>query len=384
MKRLHVIGALCMLLLAACGIEEDSWAGVSPAEEDRIFVSYNHSIIKLNALGEELWTYPDRDERDGDFFANVVYDDENAYVGDYLGNVHRIDLDNGEGEVIHKVSGTRLFGLINFGGSTDRVIGAIAIGERLLYIPDEEGVFAIDLETQERDDDWMLETDRAVWSQPLYVPASEDAAARLFVTALDHVLYAVDAETAEELWSRDLEGAVPGQPVLATINEREVLFVGTFGSEMLAVDAQTGEVIDRYESDGWIWESPNWVDDTLYFGDLNGFLYSLTFEEDEFQRQWETRLTEDGKLRATPLVTDNLVVIGSDDGFVYAVDRASGDNEWSEEVEHEVVSPLVLVENEEGGSLIVTATDETDTLVIALELDGGRQYTDNDWPYEFD
>jgi outer membrane protein assembly factor BamB len=371
-----------VIVLVGCTSQRKNWAGVAVSDDNEIFVAHDRFVAKLDAEGERAWVYPPRNERNVDFHANPTITEEVIYVGDYSGGVHAIDRETGEGLWAYKQSGTRLLGFLNFGGSSDRVIGSITVGDGILYVPDEVGIFILDQATGERlDDQWTFETDRAVWSQPLLIPATGEQPTRLIVTALDHYLYSLDPQSGETLWKTDLEGAAPAMPAYDA--ENELLFVGTFAGDLLAVNAITGEIIERYETDGWVWDTPALVGDILYFGDLEGVLYALQFQDNRFNELWRNRIAEnEGQFRATPLVTEDLLIIGSDNKFMYAVNRDSGSVEWEQDVRYEVISALIAVQGAED-NLVVTATNESDELLVALRLDNGNerwvyQHKDND------
>lgn len=375
------------LLLVACS-QENSWPGVSKTDDNEVFVSYERFIAKLDANGKRVWVFPEKDERETMFYAPPVVDDGTVYVGDYNGNVYAVDRETGKEIWAYKVGGTKLFGIANFGGSTDRVIAPIAIAENILFVPDELGVFALNKETGKLLN-WKLDSDRAVWSRPIYVPATEDKPAMLFVASLDHSLYALDvseidledtvgkledAEEAEVLWKADLEGAAAGQPTYDV--ERGILFVGTFGSKMLAVSAEDGDILGEYETEGWVWEGPTLYDGVLYFGDIKGYLHVVTFNDGNFERIWSRQVAK-GKLRARPLVTDDLVIVASDDNTIYAVRRDTGEREWERDVESKALADLFQIQGEDGW-MLVTATANKDELVIALRLDNGNER----WSYK--
>lgn len=362
------------LIVTACGVAQQSWSGVTQAD-NAIYVSNGRFIAKLDANGERLWTYPDEDDRNADFFADVTVADEAVYVGDYKGMVHAIEAATGERLWLYEGTkkATRLLGLVNFGGSTDRVLAPITVVEDVLYVPHETGVFLLDRATGEPIEEGELETDRSVWAQPLYVPAAEDQPARVYVTALNHRLYAVDPTTYENLWNVDLGGAAPGG---ATYDpENQVLYVGTLGNEMLAVDALTGNIITRYETNDWVWGNPVLADGTLYFGDLDAYLYALTYSDGRFEERWVEEL-DGSKIRATPLVADDLLVVSTEAGSVYGIQRDSGAEEWREELERPILSTLIQVEaTTEGESeqVVVVSTDNTEELLVALRLDNGNR-----------
>lgn len=376
-----------LLLLAACGTDQQSWSGLTKTESGEIFVSYEQFIAKLDENGQRQWAYPDQDDRDKRFFAGATVADDVVYVGDYTGGVHAIDRETGE-RIWNYSEGepTRLFGFISFGGSTDRVIAPVTLGNGHIFVPNERGIFMLDRETGERlnlegeadSDAVVLETDRAVWSQPLYLPASDDQPERLIVSSLDHHLYNLNLEDGSLLWKRDIDGAAASLPAL--VDEEGVLFVGTFNSEVVAVDLQSGEILDRYEAEGWVWDSPAVADGMLYFSDLEGYVYAVEFTGGSFSEDWKKRITED-KIRPRPLVLDELLVVVSEEGEVFGLERDTGNEEWNESIDGKLLSPLVVLERtqeDERETLIITATDNADRMVVALRADNGNPR----WEYE--
>lgn len=81
----------------------------------------------------------------------------------------------------------------------------------------------------------------------------------------------------------------------------------------------------RYETDGPIWSSPAVVDDTVYIGSGDGGVYALAADSGE--RRW--RFGTDNRVESTPAVADGTVYVGSYDMGVYAIDADSGEKRWS-------------------------------------------------------
>jgi outer membrane protein assembly factor BamB len=367
------------LLITACGGGHVNWAGVTASEGNEIYVSFGRFIARLDAEGKQVWSYPDEESRKVEFYAPVTLVDDKVYVGDYRGGVHAINRETGEEIWVYEQSGTEVLGLANFGGTPDRITGSIEPGvyqgKDVLFVPDEDGVFMIDPATGERQDGLLVETDRAVWAKPVFVTGESEQPDRLFVSSLDHFLYAINLETGKQLWKTELDGAIPGSPVFDSASN--TLLVGSFGSEVVAINADNGAIISTYSTEGWVWETPAWVDGVLYFSDLMGYLYAVQYQDAQFREIWKKQLSAEGKLRATPLVTDEFVVIGSSDGKVFAVQRETGEQEWEENLELEMVSALnTVVSGEE--ILVVTATNESDKLLVGLQLDSGNET----WSYK--
>jgi outer membrane protein assembly factor BamB len=220
---------------------------------------------------------------------------------------------------------------------------------------------------------------------PAYIPANpeeENSRATLYVVSLDHYLYALDPETGDLLWKKHLGGAAPGG--LVYDEKRNWAYIGTFVSELLALDLTTHEIVARYKTEDWIWGAPalEMEENMLYVGDLGGNLYAVRITDNGFEPVWNRSVAEDA-IRATPLLTDGLVVVGSQDKYVYALNKEDGTAVWSEKTRGEVLTELVLVpaSDENTPDLVVVGTTEMDRLLMAYDVASGDEawhYSDDD------
>lgn len=84
------------------------------------------------------------------------------------------------------------------------------------------------------------------------------------------------------------------------------------------------EVLWTFETDGAVRSSPAVVRGTVYIGSNDGYLYALDAETGEEQWAHET----DGPVISSPAVLRNMVYVGSDDTHVYALSAATGEQQW--------------------------------------------------------
>ena len=367
---------LALLVLTACsGGSQESWAGVSlDPNTNAIYLSHGKSVVAIDPTsGVVRWEYKPQDA--ASFFAVPVTDDGTVYVGDYKGRLHAISADDGQPRWVYEPEKEILIGPLS-PTADDRVIGGVAVDSGLVYFGlGSRNVVAVSRETAQKV--WTFETDHGVWAKPLYVPAdSEDEGSRatLYVVSLDHHLYALDPATGAKLWSKDLGAAVPGDMVYDGTRHR--VYVGTFASELLAVDLTSQEIVARYEADGWLWGRPAFQDDTLYFGDLSGNLYAVRATEEGFTQVWKQAVA-DGPIRATPILTDGLVIIGSKDKHIYAVQKADGSSAWNANTKGEALTELAFVagvpEAEDNPDRVVAGTNTGDQRIVAYRVDSGAE-----------
>ncbi|MBI5961431.1 MAG: PQQ-binding-like beta-propeller repeat protein [Chloroflexi bacterium] len=373
---------LLVLVLAACsGGGADSWAGVSiDSDTGSIYVSYDKHVVAINPTsGATQWEYKNDDAK---FFAVPVVHEGILYIGDYKGRLHSLNAETGEKLWVYAPEKDTLIGPFSLDAG-DRVISGVAVDSNLVYFGlGSRNLMAVSRETGE--EVWTFKTNHGVWATPLYVKANPDvnSVATVYVASLDHYLYAVNAQTGKELWHKDMGGAIPGQPAYDPV--RNWLYVGTFVSEVIAVDLDTHQIVDRYEAENWVWGGPVYEDDVLYFGDLKGNLYALSVTDDGFKQKWKKPVA-DGAIRSTPLLTEDLIVVGSKDKHVYALKKADGASQWSKKTKGEALTELVFVsagsEDTDSPAVVVAGTGDRERLLVAFVLATGEEqwhYNDKD------
>lgn len=104
-----------------------------------------------------------------------------------------------------------------------------------------------------------------LWAQPV------TDGKYIFVTSLDHSVFAIDLGTYKIVWHEDLGGAVPGGMVLGSDG---MLYVGSFAKQLEKFDPATGKHEFVLDTMGWIWGTPIADGDNIYFSDVDGYFYS--------------------------------------------------------------------------------------------------------------
>lgn len=371
------------LFLAACGgVAGDSWAGVARDPNGQaVYVAYNQRVVALDpSSGAIRWEYKYNNAK---FFAVPAIDNGSLYIGDYDGRLHSINLADGSRKWVYEPDTDNLIGPLSLTAS-DRVISGVAFNDdKVFFGLGSRNVVAVSRATAE--EVWTFKTGHGVWATPLYVHALEgDSASHdtLYAVSLDHYLYAIDPDTGDHLWKMNLGGAAPGNMVYDEQLNR--IYIGTFASELLAIDLDQRAIVDRYETEGWLWGSPALEvqedgGEILYFGDLTGYLYAVEVGQDGFRQRWKMKVAQDA-IRATPLVTNGLVIVGSKDKTVYAVSKDDGASVWNSKVRGEALTELVLLPGSDGegdGNIVVLGTSDNDELILAYNVETGEV----DWRY---
>jgi len=347
MKKSHILLLTVFLgltlLLSACvpGPRVTGFPGIS-IKDEMAFVSYGNFVYGMNvSSGKVAWHYPDEASTQVVFYAQPLIVGDYLYVGDLANNFHKLDLKTGQQEW-------------TFTEAKGYFIGQAAEDDGVIYAPSNDGkLYALDVDGKLL---WTFETDRFIWAQP------QISGQAVFVGSMDHFVYAL-TKNGGQIWAVEMAGAVVGSPLLS--EDETTLYVGSLGSEMVALDTSDGSLIWSYPSDASVWGSPTLVGDTLYFGDTGGNLYAL--DSTDGQMIWQTEFTG--------AVVGGLTAI--EDGFVLATEQGvvrafnyDGSVKWEATLAGEIFQ--VPVANED---FLIVGTINGENLLYAFNLAGVQRWS---------
>jgi len=274
-------------------------------------------------------------------FGQPLVLDDVVIVGSYDGKLHAFGRTSGKPEWVY--------------ATEQAIVGGAAEADGILYFGSSDGkVYAIDAATQK--DVWAqpFVTGNRVWSVPRL------DADRVYVTSMDHFVYAIDRKTGTQVWKHDLGASAPGSLTLA--NGR--LYVGSIERHLICLNAEDGTEIWRSpQYGGWVWGEALVVDDGVYFGSLDGMMHALSVADG-------TPLWPDvqlqGAVRAGPALAGDQLIVGTEAGYVYTMSIANGDKalvfgDRDNEKMGAVLSTPVVADSE-----IFVST--TQAKVVALDL----------------
>lgn len=374
---LLLLASLALLLVSACGpVHADPrWASISLIGETQVAIAFGDRVTVIDALtsqpveltnaegtiltGEDgapvIWEYRLTDQQTRFYSAPEPLGDDRLLLSSYDRRLVEVDRERPD---------------IAVGGAvtvdeTQHIIASPLVDDDMIYVGlSDHDLIALSRENKS-EELWRFETEHGVWDAPIVV---DDI---LYFTSMDHNLYALDKTTGELIWQTDLEGAMPSQPLY--VDGR--LYAGSFARKVFAVDAETGEIIASAPTGDWVWSTPVVFGDQLYVADMGGSVYA--FNAADLSEVWSQQVAE-RSIAHTPLVTDEYVIVGSRDQNVYWLDRERGGVVDTREVGGEVLSDILLIEQEgEDASLVLVNTTANQELLVAFTLDTGRRL----WAY---
>jgi len=175
-----------------------------------------------------------------------------------------------------------------------------AIDDKSVYFGTVEGAFyAVDLEGTLL---WEKNTG-PVLSSPAYFENI------LYFGTLENKVLALQAETGEIVWEFETEGKVISSPAVAY----NKIFIGSEDKKIYAIDAITGDKICEYATNGEIISSPAIASGILYIGNSSGYIYTLDVNSLNV-----TKKEIGGKISSSPAVADGMLFIASEENGLFA------------------------------------------------------------------
>lgn len=222
--------------------------------------------------------------------------------------------------------------------------GSPAVAAGIVYIGSLDGfLYALDAATGKLI--WKVKTE----AHPLSPPAFAEGT--LFVGSTDGSLYALHARTGQRRLRFRTPERLQDTPVAAN-----GLVYFPSGGQLYAVQANAREFPGQYQlnliwAQFWMWQLPvpkppgqpggQWrfsfrhrprmifsapavSPETLYVGDLNGYLYA----RDALKGSARWQFQAEGGIETSPLILGSRVYFGTAEGMLYALDRAQGALGW--------------------------------------------------------
>jgi outer membrane protein assembly factor BamB len=367
---------LLTLILSACGGTPvaQNWPGLTLADGTLYAISGSpQQVVLLDAEeGTVKGTFHPNPEAKGTiWWSPVTVGDDLAFVG-----YTESDTEVAALYALDPETGQEQWNV----GIQSLILPAPFYADGVVYFGASDGcVYAVDVETRRlkpgwppRDDkgDVVCQTTDAVWATPLV------ADGRVYVAAMDHHLYSLDAETGKEIWTSQVRGAMAAPPTL--VLEEGLLYVGTFDGQLYAIKAESGELVEdfHFEANNWIWSKVLALGNQLFATSLDGNLYALDPANGaEIWSYCDTTVDSNGRcndmvLRASPVEAGGSIIIASESGKVIAVE--DGVRKWPRPnitLENDILTTPVV---SEGVIYVITMNGE----VRALTAETGAEV----WP----
>ncbi len=348
-KYLVLTGLLLTLavVLSGCatGLTAAGWPGMT-TDTTNVYVAGGPYVYAVNLqTGAQVWRFPDKASTNPFEAKPVLTSDGQLIVGGYDKKLYSLNPQTG------LQTGQSSW---PFTGAHDRWIGAVLVVNKMIYAPNADyNLYAFNLQGQLQ---WTFPADQSIWGAPV------SDGTNVYFGTLGRKVYAVNAQTGKQAWVQNVDGAVLGSPVLGADN---TLYVGSYGGTVYALNVVTGSTRSLAKASSWIWSGLALDGNTLYFGDSNGSLYAHPLSGTA--QSWNKPLN--GAIIGTPLVTTDNIIVGTEAGNLYFIDR-TGTNLRPISISGKVYSSPVAA-----GSLILVAPTAGDAVVVALDQTGAVKWS---------
>ena len=285
-----------------------------------------------------LWKY---EVENGAFESTAVIEDGVAYIGDLDGLLLALDLNTGKVIWRHQSKSD-----IGFAASP-------GVKDGRVYVGDMDGLFCC-VDAKRGELLWEFATDAEINSSPNFYKD------QVLFGSQDATLYALNVETGHLVWKYQIEDQIRCTPSI--IGDRA--FVAGCDAKLHIIDLVAQKSAGFVAIDGPTGVTPAVSDDFAFFGTESGTLYSIDWKN----KSVEWTFVPEGRsasMRSSAAVTKDLVIVGSRTKRVIAVDKQTGKQRWEFVTKRGIdSSPLVADDR------IVVGSDEG--RVYALNLAGEK------------
>lgn len=346
-----LLGAVLLSACAGGPIHGTTWPGL--ATDGSLAYLADGPFVYAISLGDgrEIWRFPAERDNQLVFYAPPTVTPDGLVIVGSAGTDHSLIAIN-PNDINPDTNSP--FEVWRFTGASDHWVAApLVVNDTLFAVNSDGNLYIIDLQSQQSAKQaTVIELGGRLWAQP-----TTDGE-RVYVTSLDHSVFAVDAETYEVVWQENLNGAVPGSAVLG---QNDMLYAGSLASQLERFDPASGNHQPVLDAENWVWSTPSLDGDTLYFADVDGNVYS--FDTSTGKLNWNP-VKPDGPITASPLVREDHILIATESGSIYALSR-DGRVLWQEEIGGKIYATPVAA-----GDLTLIAPLDTEFYLVGLDLNG--------------
>lgn len=348
---LFVLLALLAGLLSACGgATSTAWPGVT-IEGETAYLADGSYVYQVNlSTGAEVTRvvgndtkplrFPESSNNQVSFFAPPVLTPDGQLIVGSAGHSHHLYSINPQTFALNWV----------FEDARDVYLGSVLVFEDRIYAPNGDGnLYVLDLNGN------LLATFDAPRHGLWAAPVSDGQT--IYLTSLDHYVYALDPASLAVRWQTKLDGAINAS---ATLSADGHLYVGTLNKTLYALDAATGSVIWSRPLAGWLYSSPSLDGDTLYIGAVigaqEGKVYAINAENGAQRWEYPAGSAVAGQI----LVMEDSIAFTTENGTI-GVLKKDGSLDWKETYPHNFYAgPLVW------NDTLLAAPSQSQTLLLAI------------------
>ena len=194
----------------------------------------------------------------------------------------------------------------------------------------------------------------------------------------DYRIYAVDAQTGAEIWSKQMPYPVWGSP---SVDENLVFFGlgrGNFSDsapipagKVVALHTETGDIVWEHEAEDAVMTAIAVQNGAVTFGSRDGYVYSLRSTDGKLN--WKTDLG--GPVVSSPAVTTDTIYAATKNGYISALSTDNGKVQW--ELDTRIVARNIELYSSPAIANGLLYIGSSDRYIFCLGGDGGNKIIGN-------
>jgi eukaryotic-like serine/threonine-protein kinase len=241
----------------------------------------------------------------------------------------------------------------------DAITAAPAVTHTMVYLSSNDGtLYALNAETGT--EVWRFGTEEKISSGATIIANPDGPGEWILLNGYDGTTRVLNAGDGKVIWSYVTEDYINGAP--AVVDGRYVVFGGC-DAHLHVVNVKDGTLVHRIPSDAYIPSSIGTFGSMAFCGNYAN--QTVAFDVAAGTVAW---VYEDRALPffSSPAVNDRLVLIGSRDKHLHAIDRRTGENVWKFRTGGRVEGSPIVFEN----GVIFGSSDGR---LYAAALDAGNE-----------
>jgi outer membrane protein assembly factor BamB len=263
---IFLLAGLSILITACTALPVASYPGVSAVKET-VYISYGGSVLAIDpSNGSQKWRYPTSMDIGRQFFAPPVVANGTVLVGSQNNVLYALDAASG----VEKWS---------FSGARGKWNGSPLILGSKIYAPNGDGtLYTLSLDGGAPG--WKFPAKAGVWATPL------TDGKLLYVLSLDRNLYAIQIETGEVSWQKEIGSSSMYGPIMTPDG---IIYLSTLDSQVVAVNTKTRDFAWQtpFKAKGSLWGSPLLSGENLFVADEAGKFYSINAKTGVGLGEWD-------------------------------------------------------------------------------------------------
>jgi len=306
-------------------------------KDDKLYVgSADKMVYCLNAIDGNLnWKY----QVDDWVRSKPIFVDGYLYVATLSGSMYAINDNSTSPQLIWQNKVADHGFTSNIKGSTHGIIG---ISQNLM-------LFSVSPKTGKLQ--WRHGLMDGMFSDGIFYSSEELGGQQsspvvvdgvLFIGGTDGFVNAIDAESGQEIWRFETDGVMASSPTVAF---GKVFFGEAYNAKgtYYALDIETGKPVWTSAAYGNVWVNATFDDNNIYFGNMDGYFFAVNPNNGE--TLWKYNTAKDTPLEnpannqkhkhgyppgvyCNPVYKNGVVFTGSWAGYYLAIDAISGKLYW--------------------------------------------------------